>query len=93
MADSAESIQSGAIVQENALTRSQLMIWTGQNLQPSDPLYNMVLTFRIRGRIDEAAFTAAFRELVANSDSLWSAPAKGLRIVRLRSGNYRTFRT
>lgn len=55
---------------ELALTRSQLMMWTGQNLQPSDPLYNMVLTFRLRGHIDEAAFRAAFRALLDNSDAL-----------------------
>ena len=55
---------------EYPLTRSQLMMWTGQSLQPSDPLYNMVLTFRLRGRIDEPAFCAAFSKLVANSDAL-----------------------
>ena len=64
---SAETEVTGA---DYSLTRSQLMMWTGQNLQPSDPLYNMVLTFRMRGRIDEAAFCAAFRTLVAKSDVL-----------------------
>jgi amino acid adenylation domain-containing protein/non-ribosomal peptide synthase protein (TIGR01720 family) len=55
-----------------ALTRSQLMIWTGQRLQPDDPLYNMVLSFRIGGAIDERLFREAFAALVAHCDALRS---------------------
>ena len=57
-------------IDDLALTRSQLMIWTGQRLQPSDPLYNMVLAFRIHGQIDAACFKRAFQALVDNSDAL-----------------------
>lgn len=52
------------------LTRSQLMIWTGQRLQPTEPLYNMVLAFRIHGRLCPDSFCSAFQTLVANSDAL-----------------------
>ena len=70
MVSSRESHAPGLEAEEFPLTRSQLMMWTGQNLQPSDPLYNMALTFRIRGPLDETAFRAAFGALVANSDAL-----------------------
>ena len=54
------------------LTASQLLIWTGQQLQPGEPLYNMALTFRIEGAIDAEIFKRAFKVLVQCSDSLRS---------------------
>ncbi|NNF17646.1 MAG: amino acid adenylation domain-containing protein, partial [Gammaproteobacteria bacterium] len=52
------------------LTRSQLMIWTGQKLQSDEPLYNMALAFRIHGDIDPDLFQRAFDALVARCDAL-----------------------
>lgn len=52
------------------LAASQHLIWAGQQLQGDDPLYNMILAFRIHGAIDEAAFRAAFAALIAASDAL-----------------------
>ena len=52
------------------LTASQLAIWTGQELQPDEPLYNMALAFWVDGHIDPLAFETAFERLVAESDSL-----------------------
>ena len=51
------------------LTRSQLLLWTGQRLAPAEPLYNMVLAFEIFGKVDTTAFQAAFIELLADCDS------------------------
>lgn len=53
-----------------ALTASQRAIWTGQRLQPDEPLYNMALAFRIHGELDPQVFSAAFSDLVLASDSL-----------------------
>ena len=54
------------------LTASQQLIWTGQQLQPGEPLYNMALTFYIEGAIDADIFKRAFSALVQCSDSLRS---------------------
>ena len=51
------------------LTQSQSLIWAGQQLHPDDPLYNMVLAFRIAGPVDVPAFQSAFSELVAGTDT------------------------
>jgi len=60
----------GANGQPLALTRSQMAIWTGQRLQPDEPLYNMVLVFRIDAALDPEIFRAAFRALIRNCDVL-----------------------
>lgn len=52
------------------LTQAQSLIWTGQQLHPSVPLYNMVMAFRIEGALDAAAFQRAFDDLVAGTDAL-----------------------
>ena len=52
------------------LTRSQHLIWTGQQLQPDEPLYNMVLSFAIDGPVDPTVFAAAFDRLVQHADAL-----------------------
>lgn len=52
------------------LTKSQLLIWLGQKLNPEIPLYNMVLTFTIAGKIRPIAFQEAFQTLVNQSDAL-----------------------
>jgi len=52
------------------LTRAQSLIWTGQQLHPGAPLYNMVLAYRIAASIDESLFRSAFADLVAATDAL-----------------------
>lgn len=52
------------------LSRSQYLMWLGQELEPDVPLYNMVLTFRIAGPIDAQAFGQAWQSVVDASDSL-----------------------
>src|SRR5215203_2047133 len=52
------------------LTQSQLWIWTGQQLSPNVPLYNVVFTFELSGEIDLSLFRKAFQILVDQSDSM-----------------------
>ena len=52
------------------LTQSQLLIWTGQQLSPNVPLYNMVHTFDFKGSIDVDHFQNAFQTLVDKSDAM-----------------------
>ena len=52
------------------LTRSQFLIWLGQKLHANAPLYNMVHTFTIHGRIEPEAFQQAFQTLVNKNDAL-----------------------
>jgi amino acid adenylation domain-containing protein len=52
------------------LTRSQLLIWTGQRLNPEAPLYNMAMAFDLSGNIDVAYFNEAFQTLVNGNDAL-----------------------
>ncbi|MEM7352172.1 MAG: amino acid adenylation domain-containing protein, partial [Acidobacteriota bacterium] len=58
------------LFQRSNLTRGQLLLWTGQQLHPRTPLYNMAFRFDFRGRIDPRAFRQAFVQLVAESDAL-----------------------
>ena len=60
----------GLVEQPIALTRSQEAIWLGQRLQPDEPLYNMVLTFRIEAEIEPGTFQAAFGALIRGCDVL-----------------------
>ncbi len=62
-------IADGLLARSN-LTKSQLLIWTGQRLHPQIPLYNMVLAFTIEGTLDPAAFRRAFEMLISESDAL-----------------------
>ncbi len=52
------------------LTQSQMSMWTGQMLEPENPLYNMVYTFDLRGEIKTDHFQKAFQGLVKRSDAL-----------------------
>ncbi len=55
---------------KNKLTQSQLLLWTGQQMHPNTPLYNMIFAFDIAGAIDEMTFQQAFQELIRQSDAL-----------------------
>lgn len=52
------------------LTRSQFLIWMGQQVEPTSPLYNMVFAFRLQGVLDAERFAGAFEALVAECDAL-----------------------
>ena len=52
------------------LTRSQLLFWVGQQLNPDAPLYNMALAFHISGKIYPDHFQNAFQRVVDDSDVL-----------------------
>ncbi len=56
--------------EDRELTASQRLIWTGQRLQPGEPLYNMVLAFHISGELEGATFARAFQALVDRCDVL-----------------------
>ena len=60
------------------------MIWTGQRLQPSEPLYNMVMAFRIAGHLDLDTFARAFTHVVASSDALRTVIDEANEIPRQR---------
>ena len=60
------------VIDRSNLTRSQFLMWLGQQLDPDVPLYNMIQTFRIEGAIDPDAFRRAWRSTVAASDALRS---------------------
>jgi len=55
------------------LTASEQLIWTGQRLDPTAPLYNMALAIEIAAPVDVPAFVAAFQRLVRETDALRSS--------------------
>ena len=52
------------------LTQSQLLLWTGQKLNPEAPLYNMAHSFDISGSLHIQNFQKAFQELICRADAL-----------------------
>lgn len=54
------------------LTRSQELIWLGQQLLPDMPLYNMVFTFRFESPVHFQQFSRAFQHAVDNNDGMRS---------------------
>ena len=61
------------------LTRSQLLVWLGQQQYPDAPLYNMVITFEFPREMHADRFRAAFQGVVDDCDALRS-------IFEVRSG-------
>ncbi|MEO0558815.1 MAG: amino acid adenylation domain-containing protein [Bacteroidota bacterium] len=53
-----------------ALTKSQHLLWMGQQLRPETPLYNMAQTFTLRGELDLDAMQRAFQALLDRSETL-----------------------
>ena len=70
---------------ELPLTQGQLLLWTGQELNPGDPLYNIPHIFELTGPIDPFHFQAAFQVLVNQSDTLRTVFMKegGLPVQRI----------
>ena len=58
------------LLRQSNLTRGQFLMWMGQQINPTAPLYNVVHAFTIHGQLDVDAFQRAFRALVDHSDSL-----------------------
>ena len=56
--------------QQSNLSRSQWLIWTGQQLNPRAPLYNMAMRFDLQGDIDVEAFQCAFQALIDRCDAM-----------------------
>ena len=54
------------------LTKSQSLLWLGQEMNPESPMYNMVMTYQINGKISSTHFKTAFQKLVSQSDALRS---------------------
>lgn len=52
------------------LSRAQFLMWLGQQLNPTIPLYNMIQTFRINGDVNRQNFSLAWQTLVSKSDAL-----------------------
>ena len=52
------------------LTRSQFMIWSGQQMHPGVPLYNMAFRFDLDGALDTARFASAWQSLLTRCDAL-----------------------
>ncbi len=54
----------------NALTESQLSIWTGQQMNADAPLYNMAHAFHIDGALNSDTFSQAFALLIEKVEVL-----------------------
>ena len=63
-------MKTGSDILVSNLSQSQLLIWTGQEFNPGTPLYNMLLTFEIRGPVEVEYFIRAFEGLVKQSDAM-----------------------
>ncbi len=50
-----------------SLTRSQYLLWAGQELSPDSPLYNMPFRFDIYGKVDQELFALAFQQMISES--------------------------
>ena len=55
-----------------SLAQNQKLLWLGQELNPESPMYNMVMTYEIKGAISVPHFKMAFEKLVEKSDALRS---------------------
>jgi len=56
--------------ERGALTKTQLLIWTGQKLQPDVPLYNIGYKVELLRAVDFECLRSAFQSLVSSSDAL-----------------------
>ncbi len=55
-----------------SLTQSQSLLWIGQEMNPTSPMYNMVMTYELKDEISIEHFTKAFNELIRRNDALRS---------------------
>lgn len=66
----AQQTAAAPLEQQSNLSRSQWLIYLGQQLDPQDPLYNMTLRFDLQGDVDVDCFQSAFEALVERCDAL-----------------------
>ena len=52
------------------LTKSQMLIWMGQQLSPNSPMYNMATAFDLATAVDVSKFQSAFEQLVQQCDAI-----------------------
>ncbi len=52
------------------ISRAQTVLWTGQQMHPDQPLYNMAFAFRLEGNLDSECFRLAFHDLVLGCDAM-----------------------
>ncbi|MEM9385014.1 MAG: amino acid adenylation domain-containing protein [Pseudomonadota bacterium] len=63
----------GADREASNLSDNQLLVWTGQRLDPTRPLYLLAITVDVEQVLDEARFERALGALVRASDAMRSA--------------------
>ena len=54
------------------LTTTEQKIWVGQKVAGNIPLYNMAMSYRIKGALDASQFTKCFNQLIEEHDILRS---------------------
>ena len=73
------------------LSMMQHRIWFLEQLDPGRAVYNVPAAYRLRGKLDEAAFELAFIEMVRRQDSLRTAiDATGTAPIQVISSEVRT---
>ncbi|HEY6331690.1 MAG TPA: amino acid adenylation domain-containing protein [Blastocatellia bacterium] len=60
----------GELYARSNLTMNQILFWLGQKLHPDEPMFNMVIVYRISGHIDLSVFRRAFQLVLRSSDAL-----------------------
>ncbi len=55
---------------ELPLSPAQSVLWTGQQMHPEQPLYNMAFVFRLHGPLDIDLFRVAFNDLVLACEAM-----------------------
>ena len=73
MAPTGSDSAADRLYRRSNLTRSQLLLWLGGQLDIQAPLYNMIHATRLDGAVDELAFAQAFADLVGATECLRSA--------------------
>jgi amino acid adenylation domain-containing protein/non-ribosomal peptide synthase protein (TIGR01720 family) len=58
------------VLERSNLTKSQFGIWTGQQLHPATPLYNVAFAFTIEGAIERGLFARALARVLDEFDAL-----------------------
>lgn len=58
------------VYSKSNLTHLQLLYWVGQKMRPGSPLFNAILSFKIKGEVDESRFSSAFQNLLDRTDAL-----------------------
>ena len=70
LATPAQSPWLNATERDSNLSRSQFLIWMGQQLAGLSPVYNQAFAFELRGALELKQFERAFLQEVASNDAL-----------------------